>query len=68
MDDLDDITHAVIDNNGKIVGFFGNKDDAESFLDVVDTDDCDGYMVAERDDDFYIDLRADISSSFDVRV
>ena len=64
MDSLDDIKWAVKNPSDFIIAFFHNQEDAKSFHEGQP----DGYELLSRDDnDFYIDIRVDTSSCFEVR-
>lgn len=72
MDDLDDIRYAVIDNDAgdyEVLGFFKKREHADLFAKAIS--ECpDGtplQVLSRNDGEFYIDIRADISSSFDIR-
>ena len=68
MDDLDDLNFAVRRNgepDQNIIAFFEELDHAERFAKEITELDLE--VLSRAEGDFYIDVSANITSSFDVR-
>lgn len=68
MESLSDIKYGVVKRSSflgdNIVALFPTEEAAEKYVEIIDEDDLE---VVKKDEDFYIDIHVETTSSFDVR-